>query len=144
MLLILVGHSVLAHCSGVFNQGARIGARVYGSNEGGAEVIETVKQVVHPDYNPSTIENDFRLIQLANFSTKIPAKWNRQDELPASNQALEVIGFGLESERDWKESQYLMQATVNEIPIPQCMQMYPKWIYPEDMFCAGIIAGGER
>lgn len=131
------------HCQNVWNPGALVGEWKAYSNEDGAEIIQTGRQVTHPNFKPKTLEYDLRVVQLASSSKKRIAKWNRSDARPFNNQVLTVIGMGLQSENDIWGSDFLMKTTIRQIPDVECRRMYPKWLRTDSMFCAGVLHGGK-
>lgn len=128
-----------AHCRGAFDERVRVGSIF--ESEGG-QLVSTIKsqEVLHPNYNDDTTENDIMLIKLNEEVPFSPVSINFNDNNPVegSNAVLTVIGFGATSEGGAGSSR-LKEVDVNYVDPDRCDEMYGGFgdIKRNIMLCAG-------
>ena len=122
-----------------------VGGIERGSTTGGAVRVAVKQSVQHPQYNSDTVAWDFRVLKLASpVSNKEIVLLNTDPATPSSGQALTVIGVGTTSSGG-AQSDFLREVVVNYVPTAQCNSrtMYNGRIVDQNMFCAGVPAGGK-
>ena len=129
--------------------GRYIVSRVPDDNDGLARFVEVNRVIVHPEYNPQTVENDIAILRLeedvGNTNTPIPIAV--VDGTPALSRGsqLRVIGWGT-TEEGGSISDTLQQATVPLLDDETCTRTVgPPVDLPFDgrsMLCAGFENGG--
>ena len=126
-----------AHCEGGFDISVRVGSIL--RNSGGQEV-ETLKseEVVHPNFDDYTLENDIMLIKLKEEVDFTPIPINFDSSHPAvdSNAVLTVIGFGTKKESG-NLSKQLREVDLNYINPDQCNSLLFGEAIEDVMLCAG-------
>jgi trypsin len=133
-----------AHCRGVFSD-VLVGPTRYGSTAGGAQRNRVTKQVRHPRFNASTMENDFMMLKLQKSvpsSMATPIELASASDDPRDGEPLTVIGFGSTREGG-RESDTLLKVVLDFIPHAECNQRYRGEIDEVSMFCAGVDGGGK-
>jgi len=127
----------------------RIGALCNFDNNCGQEeeIIQIKKITRHPNYNPSTQEFDFALIELMSPSKIKPAKIDI-DGISFSYQSrgyeLWALGYGLLEEGGQKPDE-LHHVSVDYIANKQCKINYSSRVLSDDMMCAsGMNAQGSN
>jgi secreted trypsin-like serine protease len=105
-----------------------------------------VEEFIHPNYEMSTISNDFLLLRLEvpvelppmnDGTSNVELTLNYDDSFPADGQDLTVIGLGLEDETNWDGADSLRQVVVQKVPHDFCTKQYDGDVEEDSMFCAG-------
>jgi trypsin len=131
-----------AHCglSGIFENGVlmNIGATsIFGDDA--IDRIEIVEQLINPNFDSNTLNNDIMLIKLASPSSAPPSTWNNITSIPVNNEALTIIGFGRTESGTISES--LREATVYVVDTDVCSEAYAvatsSTINGDYVLCAG-------
>ena len=128
-----------AHCAGNFDETVRVGSI---RDSSGGQVVRTLKseEILHPNYNDRTFENDIMLIKLREevSFTPVPINFNTNNPATNSNAVLTVIGFG-DIRQGGPASSNLLKVDVNYINPDRCDQFYGgRGEIKEDiMLCAG-------
>jgi trypsin len=145
-----------AHCAdfgSLLGSFASVGAFDPNGVLGIAVKARITDQFIHPDYEQSTISNDYMLLRLevpdlpvdlsvdltpSNiFTTNVELTLNYDDTVPADGQNLTVIGLGLEDENDLEAADVLRQVVVRKIAHEVCTKQYDGEVQEDNMFCAG-------
>jgi hypothetical protein len=111
-----------------------------GDHRRSEQTLAVSSVVVHSSYNPSTLNNDIALLQLAT-----PASLNARvaiaelGSLPTPGTMLRVIGWGTTSEGG-TSSDVLRKVSVPRVSGVDCNSAYPGQI-TGSMFCAGLPEG---
>ena len=111
-------------------------------------VFDVAKIWVHPNYNPSTINNDFAVLRLTE-SIDFSLTWAIQRIcLPTScsdgcddNDPASTAGWGVTSDGGTTASRYLRATNVNILPSSTCSSQYDS--FTDKMLCAGVSGGGQ-
>ncbi|XP_042869613.1 venom serine protease 34-like [Penaeus japonicus] len=138
-----------AHCAVIMDtrDGVFIGDHDYSiATEANAQLKELSQVIVHPQYNPNTLDNDIALLKLA---SKI--EWPADNTiapvcLPSagesySNMDAIVTGWGAQSESGRYLPQ-LYEVTVPTLTNVECNTRYNGGI-SDNMICAGVPDGGK-
>ncbi len=109
-----------------------------------AEQFATAKVIIHPNYNESTMDYDYALVQLNGNSAVTPIAVNTEDL--GLREAIEPIqtttaGWGLTTESGWRMPTILNKVDVPVVNHQDCRQVYNS--LTERMFCAGFPEGGK-
>jgi trypsin len=101
-------------------------------------------QVPHPDYNSNSEANDYMLVKLQGAVPNAQlVELNFDDNFPAPNQELRVIGVGTTS-ANGPASDVLLQVDVNYVSNNQCNNLYGQGSIQGDvMICAAVANGGK-
>ncbi len=110
------------------------------------EMITPKRVIRHPQYNNSTTDFDFALIELNQNSTYTPVEVNTE-EIPISDELTSqtfatTAGWG-ETAPSFRDSATLLQKV--SVPLASktlCEQGYPQQI-TDQMICAGYVDGGR-
>ena len=126
-----------AHCAGAFDGNVRVGSIF--SSSGGQEV-DTLKseEVLHPNYDDFTFENDIMLVKLqeeVDFET-VPLNFDTSNPAVDSNAVLTVIGFGARQEFG-NISKKLREVDVNYVNPDLCNSQLQGTVFDDIMLCAG-------
>ena len=128
-----------AHCEGAFDGTVRVGSI---RDTSGGQQVRTLKsqELLHPNYNDRTFDNDIMLIKLREevSFTPVPINFNTNNPATNSNAVLTVIGFGAIRENGPSSSR-LLKVDVNYINPNRCDNLYGgRGEIKEDiMLCAG-------
>lgn len=135
-----------AHCvKGSTTSGLKLRVGLYKQGEfAGVETFSAKKIVIHPEYNSSTNDYDFALIQLDGESQippiplieRLPRIPDEEDEAPLATTA----GWGATSEGGGTLPKTLMKVEVPLVSPKRCEAAYPNQI-TKTMLCAGYIQG---
>jgi hypothetical protein len=98
--------------------------------------------VTHPWYDASINSYDYMLFQIEP-SSATPVEINFDPSIPASNEDLVAVGFGITSENGNALSPTLRKVTVQSVPQAQCFADYGGGIIEKTMICAGVPQGGK-
>jgi trypsin len=114
-----------AHCglAGIFNDGVLMnigGTSIYGDDA--IDRIGIDGQLIHPNYDSASLNNDIMLIKLSSPSSAPVSTWNTDDTVPGVNEALTIIGHG--RTESGSASQFLVEATVFVVDDEQCVAAY--------------------
>jgi secreted trypsin-like serine protease len=108
----------------------------------GSDAIATVKisrELVHPNFDPVTLENDILLLQLSKpLNGVVPiAKINKNRTIPAAGSTVRTIGFGTTSESG-KLSQVLQQVDIRVVDQAKCRATFASThdTIADSMLCA--------
>ncbi|KAK2603731.1 hypothetical protein QQS21_004107 [Conoideocrella luteorostrata] len=148
---LLEGRTVLtaAHCtpSDMSRSQVRIGSLAWAT---GGTLVNVSDSIVHPEYNSTSLDNDVALWKLSSSfieSTTIRfAKLASQGSDPVAKSIATVAGWGRIGESA------SISATLRKVSVPivdrgTCHDVYQHQRVPatvtENMFCAGLKAGGK-
>lgn len=103
-----------------------------------------VKQVVgHPDYNPTTFDNDLALLELVRPSSAQPLPLMDDAGNDLNGYQAVIIGWGdTDPSASSSYPAELQQVTVPVVSNTACAAQYPGMI-SDTMLCAGYVAGGK-
>ncbi|KAL4132778.1 hypothetical protein QTP88_009878 [Uroleucon formosanum] len=117
----------------------------------GDEIRVRVERIlIHPRYNPNTIDNDMALLKLRALDLEIDGGLNLQPAcLPPSDfqrrkrkpKMCVVIGWGKVQSQDSYGSQILREARVPIVGQQTCRSAYWRYQITDNMFCAGYRDG---
>ena len=111
-----------------------------------AEIHRAARVIVHPNYNSTTIDYDFALVELSKDSSYTPVEINSDDTVgsdkASANFEVVTAGWGATAESGWKLPDELRKVSVPLVPRASCLQSYPEKI-TERMICAGYPEGGK-
>lgn len=115
-------------------------------NKGG-QVLKLNRVVQHPSYDPSTIDYDFSLLELAEelqLNTKLGmVTLPEQDELVEDGTLCRVSGWG-STQNSQESSRYLRAANVPSVNQEECKAAYANFGgITSRMLCAGYKHGGK-
>lgn len=133
-----------AHCM----DSGYIDAVVFGvhelNNSPQKEVVKIKKVIMHPNFNSSTMDYDYALIQLEKPVNFEPVKLNRAD-IPVKDdeeQMSTTAGWGVLAENSYSVSNKLMKVDVPLVASPKCSKAYASYNEITDrMICAGYDQG---
>lgn len=114
-------------------------------NQAAAESFTAAKIIAHPEYNSSTLENDFALIQLDRDSSFQPVTINDQEIAIGADQIMSTTaGWGYTSQNGWAIAQKLRKVDVPLVSAETCNlpESYNGDI-TDTMICAGYKEGGK-
>ncbi|BES99715.1 Trypsin [Nesidiocoris tenuis] len=104
------------------------------------------KSVIHPDYDPDTVNNDVALLKLPRVSSMVdlqarvvclPRPWQA---LP-TRQLCTILGWGKRGNGDSSGTDILQEAQVPIVSSQACGRVYESSIVTSNMFCAGYKKG---
>ena len=146
-----------AHCDEIVGDNIFIGA--YSMSDPLAVVADGEQQqimtrVLHPDYNPDTIENNLMVLKIDSPSSIQPVKLNTDPTNPNDGKDVVGIGFGdidpEPGESDVEFPKVLQKVTMPIVAYNQCAQDYEAIqdltdivIVEDTMLCAGVKEGGK-
>lgn len=116
---IICAYPCFVFCVGVF-MGREIclgGNKL--SGEDAKEIIMADTERIHPQYDGDTNDNDVLLIKLNQPSSAAPLECNTESAVPADQDTVRTIGFGVLSEYG-PESENLMEVDVNVVSSAVC------------------------
>ncbi|MCR6639206.1 MAG: trypsin-like serine protease [Sporocytophaga sp.] len=113
--------------------------------EAGYQKINVKKIIIHPTYDPVTVDGDLALIQLERPVTNTPVSLPEQDDTTYTKNGLTstVMGWGY-TQPNTLIADTLQEVEVKIISNPVCnsKQVYEGEV-TENMLCAGFLAGGK-
>ncbi|XP_027846706.2 trypsin-like [Aphis gossypii] len=118
--------------------------------EGDEIRLKVERIIIHPKYNPNTIDNDMALLKLRTLDSVIDGGLNLQPAcLPASGferwkrkpKMCVVIGWGKVKSQDSYGSKILREARVPIVGQRTCRAAYWRYQITDNMFCAGYRDG---
>jgi trypsin len=127
-----------AHCVGSAPRKIVIGLHDQ-KDTSGTETFRAAKVVRHQQYNSSTIDYDFALIQLSGDSKFEPIELNAA-ELDGVEANFTVAGWGVMNENDYDLPDLLQKVDVPNVSKAACDVAYPDQI-TDRMICAGFEEG---
>jgi secreted trypsin-like serine protease len=114
----------------------QLGSNYLNTSDPNRETLATSDWVVHPDFNPDTIENDIGLIKL-----RMPITFNDYIKLIymanvalGGGTSLTIIGWGQTSDSDPELSESLQYQTVSTLTNAECKIYYGNQI-SDNMIC---------
>lgn len=132
-----------AHCVGGSN--IKVVTGLYNQKDmTGTETFRAARVIPHPNYNRSSMDYDFALIQLDGKSTSKTIKINENEiSIPTDLNIVESItaGWGYTREGTWRLSDILQKVTVPLVPQETCVKSYSN--LTDQMICAGLSQGGK-
>ncbi|CAM1504991.1 Fc.00g106280.m01.CDS01 [Cosmosporella sp. VM-42] len=147
--VLLNANTVLTagHCSVDYSASSvkvRAGSLTWAS---GGTQVGVSKIVVHPSYNADTVDNDIALWHLstpiATSSTIGYATLPAQGSDPAASATVTVAGWGLLTENGSTLPSTLRKVSVPVVSRATCRAEYGTSAITNNMFCAGLAAGGK-
>ncbi len=136
-----------AHCtSGGGIDSVRIGM-LKQSDLSKSETFKVKKVIVHPQYDRSTIDYDYALVQLDGASKYQPVELNKRNfQIPDSDESIlaTTAGWGTIRESSYATSDKLMKVDVPLVNHQKCEEVY-KDLNPvtDRMICAGYEEGAK-
>ncbi|KAI4905716.1 hypothetical protein NFI96_013082, partial [Prochilodus magdalenae] len=134
-----------AHCSLPASRlTLHLGEHNLQTNEGSEQRIRAEKVFPHPQYNPSTYDNDFMLIKLSQpavFNERVKAI-SLATTCSKEGQKCLVSGWGNQATNGENYANLLQCLDVPVIARSQCEASYPGSI-TKNMLCAGFLEGGR-
>ena len=107
------------------------------------EQFRVVEKVIHPLFNPMTLDYDYMVLQIDGSSSYSPVSlMNRMDHDGATNSALPgliVTGWGTATSAPLKATGYskiLLASEIDHIPSVECMASYGSGVITDRMMCA--------
>jgi len=133
-----------AHCNEIATTGntVHVGAFQQQTISDGAILATIAKRVVHPNYNPNTLVNDFLILKLKSPVDKVPVNLNRNNTIPTSGEDLVAVGLGTLT-TGGKLPTYLQEVTVQAVDYNTCNEKYSGTIDAAFQLCAGVAGGGK-
>ena len=130
-----------AHCGNYDGDSVIVGAFRAGSTTHGAVRRAVAETRFHPNYRPSTEQNDFMLLRLqssVNMNGNVELMLNDETGVPQNNQRLTVLGLGDLSENG-NSPNFLRDVVVRAIPTNKCnsRNSYDGEVDGNTMLCAG-------
>nr|XP_009665539.1 PREDICTED: kallikrein-8-like [Struthio camelus australis] len=122
----------------------RLGKHNLFARESGEQQKRVLKSVPHPDYNPTTKDNDIMLLKLVTPITVT----TRVQPIPVAScppqpgTSCVTSGWGATSSPQVSYPDVLQCVTVTIFSTDTCQQLYPGYI-TENMLCAGSLSGGR-
>lgn len=141
-----------AHCASSLPPGAFVGS--HKRDDGLYYIID--EMVPHPNYSVLTLSHDFMILKLQE-DTSSPSSFqaattpistveiNRDVSVPATGDALAVVGMGVLAEGDSSPSDDdLREVTVGKFSDDQCNDMLARERFESNvMLCAGVLEGDK-
>lgn len=126
-----------AHCAGIGSK-VEIGRHDLSNSSEIYESINISFEIVHPEYNPSTLEHDIMLIRLetpSNYST-VTLDQGSTELIPGSN--VTVMGWGVTEPGSEDLSDLLLEVEVQVVDNVECQAAYidSRYDVTDDMICA--------
>lgn len=133
-----------AHCNPISLNVVTIGAyELNNAHTEGAVTRSIVERSSHPDFNTSTLANDFLLLHLDSpVSSVQPILLNDNSSIPTVGQNLTVIGLGTTAPGA-SRAETLQQVSVHTISDEECNDNYSGEVVQDVMLCAGVDGGGK-
>jgi len=122
-----------AHCAGNGSR-VQIGRWDLSDNTEEYENIEVDYELVHPDYDNSSLDNDFMLLKLKTDSQYPPVSIDNDSQIIYNGADVTTIGWGATSHRG-TSSDVLLEVEVNIVGNNECNMDYFGGI-TENMLCA--------
>lgn len=127
-----------------------IGGKDFSNSSQYYETIQVEYEVIHPDYDCETRENDVMVMKLAEKSSFKPITFDSQDIDLFSGQTLNVMGYGFTS-TNGVPSGFLLETTVDVVSNSDCADIYREIGHEifDSMICAdsdndsGFCYGGK-
>ncbi|XP_068779465.1 kallikrein-14-like [Struthio camelus] len=122
----------------------RLGKHNLFARESGEQQKRVLKSVPHPNYNPTTKDNDIMLLKLVTPITVT----TRVQPIPVAScppqpgTSCVTSGWGATSSPQVSYPDVLQCVTVTIFSTDTCQQLYPGYI-TENMLCAGSLSGGR-
>ncbi|NWI17497.1 KLK13 protein, partial [Crypturellus soui] len=144
---VLVGRQwvvTAAHCTMPGVTSIRLGKHNLFAREAGEQLKRVLKSFPHPDYDPTTKNNDIMMLKLGTPVTLsdrvqvIPVA----DCPPPSGAACVTSGWGATSSPEVTYPDVLQCVNVTLFSTATCQRLYPNYI-TENMLCAGSLRGGR-
>ncbi|CAJ1954677.1 unnamed protein product [Cylindrotheca closterium] len=133
-----------AHCDLIEYNDVIIGSHLrFDDTVPGAQGRMIVERRIHPNFNDTSMENDYMIMKLDSPVSITPVTLNQHASSPAAQEMLTVMGFGLEEEAATGGSDTLMEVNVKAYSIEECDARYGREVTEENMFCAGTTEGGK-
>ena len=139
-----------AHCIPVgFEKDVILGTTSLVDSPENYDRIPVVQEIIHPEYDPDTTENDVGLLRLERPSSISPASLDHASLAQPGAEGI-VAGWGAIDVYGDQLSVDLLEVTLPIISNDNCNQAYNRLfnvqniqIITEDMFCAGFAEGGK-
>jgi len=133
-----------AHCDPIEYSDVFVGSHLRQDDTiPGAHKRMILDRRLHPNFNDTSLENDFMIMKLNSSVPNTPVKLNQYASSPAAGETLTVMGFGLEEESGHQGSDTLMEVNVKAYSFEQCDDKYGMEVTQQNMFCAGTDDGGH-
>jgi len=133
-----------AHCDPIEYNDVIIGSHLrYNDSIPGAHSRKIVARRRHPQFNDTSLENDYMVMKLDSPVPIAPVQLNQYSSSPAAQEMLTVIGFGLKEEAGTDGSDTLLEVNVKSFSFQECEEKYGREVIQENMFCAGTLEGGK-
>jgi trypsin len=103
-----------------------------------SEIIDATKSIAHPDYDTSTLDNDFALIKLERAAQATPIAMD-SNELSGSYttaKKLWPVGFGNTQTNGEDYPKKLNHVSVSYVPNDTCNSAYDAGSITSNMMCA--------
>jgi hypothetical protein len=121
-----------AHCDpdGVNKIGktVRVGAySVFWQVDDGSQQATIEAQIVHPDYDEESVNNDYMLLLLNksfNLDTDVELMLSQDDTDIAPGTPLTVLGLGIESQETGMQPNELLDVTIEAVSDADCADIY--------------------
>jgi len=131
-----------AHCNEIATNTVHVGAFETKTISNGAVLATIAKRVVHPNYNPNTLVNDFLILKLKSPVDKVPVTLNRNSTIPTTGEDLVAVGLGTLT-FGGNVPTYLQEVTVQAVDYNTCNEKYSGTIDAAFQLCAGVAGGGK-
>ena len=102
------------------------------------EQFHVVEKIVHPLFNPMTLDYDYMVLKLDGISSYSPVSLNRV-ESSASTSGLIVTGWGTATPTPLKATGYskiLLASEIDHVPSAECITLYGSGVITDRMMCA--------
>jgi len=126
-----------AHCAGYANVAAHIGRHKLSDTTETKEVISVQKEILHPNYDDSTDENDIMLVKLASSSTYSTVKLDNGSQTLTEGTDVTVMGWGNTEERGF-DSDVLLEVEVDIVSNADCLESYTVDIFDSSLCAARL------
>ena len=86
-----------------------------------------LSSTMHPDYDPSTQENDIWVVKLdspVDMARATLVELNSDSQVPSADAEIEIIGTGMKFEGDSDNDFSFTKAIVQEVSLVQCQEAY--------------------
>ncbi|XP_062454700.1 kallikrein-14-like [Rhea pennata] len=133
-----------AHCTTPGVTSIRLGKHNLFTRESGEQLKRVLKSVPHPDYDPTTKDNDIMMLKLVTPVTitekvqPVPVA----ECPPQPGTSCVTSGWGATTSPEVTYPDVLQCVTVTIFSTATCQQLYPGHI-TENMLCAGSLEGGR-
>ncbi|CAN8020397.1 unnamed protein product [Ixodes persulcatus] len=113
--------------------------------EGSEQEVRVSRTVLHPDYDPETVDMDLALLRLRSplpmGAFVAPACLPEPGDTLAPGAMATILGWGKLNKRHANGSDLLHQAQVPVVPAQDCRDVYADYLISENMLCAGFRRG---